>query len=433
MPRRHWHNPSLRVMQIDSLTDGPTASLNMVNICHWFPGLVELALHCSDLKKTLLLMQEPLLKLQKLSNLKLRKKFKDFVVFKIKDGKLVPTEVAVGDGESMEFLASGTVERLHLSSSSSDDSLGEIFRSHDSVCEILLEASSLLWSRIRLLKDIILELRRSLLLTTQNGTQIEFRRAGTSRDELQHGSFQLDDTVIQVRSWTERELVVDADDFSVALLGRMARRISGSIQSLDLDMSMLTNEGVNVMQQAVQDIRPNEITFSSDEEGHDEAYRAFINGLHPEVWSRLSRLCLRCDFVDKWIRYLDQYVNRISMSQLQQLDLRGGLIPLSIDSSSVAWIVDIVSPTETGTPLQKIFLRSLLLEPDDWALLINAIDLSALRSLTIANCNWTEANTSTLRDRIKKEATFDDLDLQFHCPSLRLQKSIMERRGSGTK
>ncbi|CAO3566859.1 unnamed protein product [Mortierella alpina] len=418
---KHWHSSSLRVLRIDSyLRSGetlPTALSNMVNICTWFPELVELTLGCSDLKKTLQLLQEPLLKLQKLSTLTLYPMPEAFAVFKIKGGKVVPIEVArLRFEDTMEMLSLGTVERLHLPIEVARTSFEEILGNHDSVSEILLHLNrfflrgSVLLYHVQRLRVLAHNLGRPLLLMTDDGTQIEFRPAGG--DRLKRDSFVSGATVIHIRRWTARELDVDADDSSVTLLGMMAQRISGSLQSLKMNMSMLTNEGVHPLQQALHDIRPHAIIFRSKGTDEDEVSRAFFSGLHADVWSRLSGLHLRSDFLDSWIQYLGPHVSRMSMPQLEQLNLCVKARQLSISATSAAWIIDMVSPPEVGAPLQEIILGSLGLDPDDWASVIDAIDFSALRSLSVMWCNLSEANIMRLKDRIEKEATLDDFDLE---------------------
>ncbi|KAF9954716.1 hypothetical protein BGZ70_010484 [Mortierella alpina] len=389
-------------------------------------ALVELTLGCSDLKKTLQLLQEPLLKLQKLSTLTLYPQPKAFAVFKIKEGKVIPIEVAcLWLKNTMEVLSLGTVERLHLPIEDARTGFEEILRNHDSVSEIFLHLDryvsrgsvlcpvsrgSVLWNHVQRLSVLAHDLERPLLLTTDNGTQIGIRPAEGS--ELKRDSFVAGDTVIQIRRWTARELDVDADDSSVTLLGKMAHRLSGSIQSLRLNMSMLTNEGVNTLQQALQDIRPHGIILHSSRADEDGASRALFSGLQPDVWSRLSRLHLRSDFLDKWIQYLSPCVSRMSMPQLEQLDLYVVARQLSVSGTSAAWIVGMVSPPEVGTSLQKIGLGSLGLDPDDWALVVDAIDFSALHSLSVMWCSLSEANIMRLKDRVEKEATLDDFHLE---------------------
>ncbi|KAF9275486.1 hypothetical protein BGZ68_010765, partial [Mortierella alpina] len=421
-----WSSSSLRILRLECDVHGrekesQTTQANMLNLCTWFPNLIELVISCYDIDKTFSNLQEPLRKLRQLSTLTLCKTPRmEYVLFKVADGLASASEVAVANLSCTRHMFSGTVERLHLRHPWHNFDLEQILRSNKSLSAVSLHGDLTgLWEVVRTFDSIVIGRSQPLSLsissqaTLGNMALIEYRDPGRIYNETPKGiRVQGWKATMFIQHWSVCNIKMIVDDLSAAVLEMVAERFlrSHPESHLDLDISGLTTRSLGSLQRTLQLISPKRLTLISRKSEGMTTARCFCSGLTPNVWCNLTTLSLTFNN-GQWIESFNQ-LPASYWNVLEGLSLTSTETHTSISGLFVQWIVSIVSSRKLGQSLQWLELKNISLQADNWMQLINMINFATLWRLEMPGCNLEHAHIMRLTARICKPMGLRHLNLR---------------------
>ncbi|KAF9574760.1 hypothetical protein EC968_005546 [Mortierella alpina] len=433
-----WCSSSLRILKLESDVIGgemeyPTAQANLLNLSTWFPNLVELFISCFDIDKTFATLREPLKNLRWLSTLTLSKTLgSEYVLFKVNDGDIIASELAILNVPCTSLVLSGTIESLRVKHPRKILDWKQLFMINKSLSRVLLLGDpSLLWDVVKNFDSFAIGREQPLSLkfsspkhaeASDDLALIEYRDPGRTYKNPSEGfPIQGWKAMMFIQHWSARNIKMVVDDYSTAVLQTIAGRFLKSKKDthLDLDISGLTTRSLGSLQKALQVIKPNTITLVSSQSKERSPARHICERVDPNVWRNLWTLRLLNCNEDRWVESLSQ-LPASTWKLLDGLSLTGTEMQMPVSSTSVHWIslmVSLASSQKLGVALRWLELKNIMLHSETWMRVIDTIDFSTLWRLELPGCNLTYAHIVRLSERIGKSQSLRHLNLRGMDPT----------------
>ncbi|KAG0000834.1 hypothetical protein BGZ80_008370 [Entomortierella chlamydospora] len=408
---------------------------NIVNLCRWFPNLIELSLGCYDIEDMYTLLEEPIRNLPQLSLLTLTKARGQYWGKADKADKAVfwfnDKEIAYLDLELLElpklsselWLTSGFLRRLTwYTGSYYPDIVQDIHDRNKKLGTLTVpfyfseREEFSLFKRIEHLESLVLNRYEPLQVTFADRYdhcqtfQAEFRNPNKDfPDPPAEWQIQDPEPIMRIQGWKLEQYNLYVSDDLATLLAAAGEQLSFGEPDLQIgfkpinDLVKLSTVGARLMQTVLLNMKPKVMQFSCDH--LDTSIReAFCSGLNSSCWSRLSDLEIRGEDINSWIGCPAPIFTRELMPALSyiQVCVYG---KCTLSSDSVQWITSMISSNEhAAVPLENFAIRGVDLEESAWTEIINAINFTELQGLFFGACNLKEAHFEQLVERLPEEA-----------------------------